>query len=173
MSGRTNLVCFSVYLSCSEFRALRALFSIGSSRSSCKDQLQLVSILCTFWSVISNSIDLVFYVLWTGQASVHYVGNVFREPVRGQARWSTQHSGNGEAIPCHLGMGWKIQQWQNICVQQTHFGHYYMCTIIIRRLCHMMWSRKWHNLFPQTLLWGFINLAMRAVCIHFQMVAFN
>ncbi len=78
------MVCFSVYLSCSEFRTLRALFSIGSSRSSCKDQLQLVSILCTVWSIISNSIDLVFYVLWTRQASAHYVGNAVREPVRGK-----------------------------------------------------------------------------------------
>lgn len=78
------MICFSVYLSCSEFRALRALFSIGSSRSSCKYQVQLVSILCTFWSIISNSIDLVFYVLWTGQASAHYVANVVREPVRGK-----------------------------------------------------------------------------------------
>jgi hypothetical protein len=24
-----------------------------------------------------------------------------------------------------------------ICVQQTHFGHYYKCMIIIGRLCHV------------------------------------
>jgi hypothetical protein len=34
------------------------------------------------------------------------------------------------------------------CVQQTQFGHCYACRIIIRRLCHIMWSRKWPNLPP-------------------------
>ncbi len=33
------------------------------------------------------------------------------------------------------------------------FGHSYECMIITRRLCHTLWSRKWHDLPPQTLMW--------------------
>ncbi len=42
------------------------------------------------------------------------------------------------------------------CVQQTHFGHCYECMIIIRRLFHVMQSRKWHTLPPQTIIHLFI-----------------
>jgi hypothetical protein len=32
------------------------------------------------------------------------------------------------------------------------FGYYYECLIITGKLCHIMWSRKWHNLQLQTLI---------------------
>jgi hypothetical protein len=34
------------------------------------------------------------------------------------------------------------------------FGHYNEWMMSIRRLCQIMWSRKWHNLPPQTLMLG-------------------
>jgi hypothetical protein len=37
-------------------------------------------------------------------------------------------------------------------VQQKKFGHYVECMIITRRLCRIMWSRKWHNLPPRTVM---------------------
>jgi hypothetical protein len=42
------------------------------------------------------------------------------------------------------------------CVWQTHVGHCYECMIIIRRLFHVMQSRKWHTLPPQTIIHLFI-----------------
>jgi hypothetical protein len=62
-------------------------------------------------------------------------------------RWARQHSEhNGEAktIPWHQGMRW-------IHVRQTHFGHYYDTMSVwlsLEKLCHITWSREWHNLPP-------------------------
>jgi hypothetical protein len=40
-----------------------------------------------------------------------------------------------------------------LSLNKNTFGYYYLCMmIIIRRLYHIMWSRKWHNLLFQTLM---------------------
>jgi hypothetical protein len=49
--------------------------------------------------------------------------------------------GGAFGIPCHQALGWQIQQFSKHHVLQAHCGHCYKCMIIIRRLCHIMWSR--------------------------------
>jgi hypothetical protein len=61
----------------------------------------------------------------------------------GQAGWCAQHNWQGQGHSMTLRSG-----VNKSCVQQTHFGHCYACLIIIRRLCHITWSRKWPNLPP-------------------------
>jgi hypothetical protein len=61
-----------------------------------------------------------------------------------QAQWPTQdNNGLVEAIPWYQGPGWKIQHI---------FYHHYECMTITSRLCHIIWSSKWHNLLTQTLI---------------------
>jgi hypothetical protein len=61
-----------------------------------------------------------------------------------QAEWPTQDNGLAEAIPWYQGLGWKIQ---HILVTTMS-----VWMIITRRLCHIIWLSKWHNLPPQTLI---------------------
>ncbi len=35
----------------------------------------------------------------------------------------------------------------------SHFDHYLECLIFTSRLCHLMWSKKRHNLPPQALIY--------------------
>jgi hypothetical protein len=61
-----------------------------------------------------------------------------------------------EPIPRHYSLVWQIRQKKFKHMFNTRFLQYFECMIIIWRLCHRMWWRKWHNLPPGTLMlfWG-------------------
>jgi hypothetical protein len=84
---------------------------------------------------------------WNGQAPAHYVGKASASAL-GHARWCTQHNEKGQGHSTTL----RFDNFNKKNVQQTHFDHYYEHILIfIGRLCHIMWSRKWHNLAPNIL----------------------
>jgi hypothetical protein len=75
-------------------------------------------------------------------------------PLQQARQYSTQHSwarvGSFHNI---WGLGWQIQYiFYKNHVKQTFWSLFCECRIITRRLCHILWSRKWHNLPPQTLM---------------------
>jgi hypothetical protein len=52
--------------------------------------------------------------------------------------------GSHGALPEIMGKAWPFH---------STFCHYnYACIFITKRLCHRMWSRKWHNMSPQVLM---------------------
>jgi len=82
-------------------------------------------------------------------ASMYY-GKAYGTHPLGWARQRVQHNGQGwDYSMWHYALGWQIQQFfEELHGHYTHFGPYYECMIIIGRLCHIMWSWKWHNLPP-------------------------
>jgi hypothetical protein len=83
----------------------------------------------------------------------------------GQARQHTQQNGQRWDHSMTLRFGWKLTILKDIHVQQS-FLPLLQVYDYHKRLCHIMWSRKWHNIQFKTLMTQFCrNLSYKPLLL--------
>ncbi len=96
---------------------------------------------------------LYFYIIWNGQVICPWCWVLLQALCcwNGLAKCCTQHNAQGRDHSMTLRYGLVDSTFIKKFLFHRDFDYYYKCLIITRRLCHRMWSRKWHNLPPQVL----------------------